>query len=146
MEHDGALPHFGSEVTTFLNWQLLELWFGRKWKGGGGDFWPISRSDGPRIFMWGFVKDEVYALPMSVIGNAKTEHYLLFHNTVIVIYCKVVDSLSNVFMMCAGQQVEHLNLKKAFGITLCNCLRLHFVLTFLLTNFYNYIISNYCLY
>jgi hypothetical protein len=29
----------------------------------------ISRSDPPRLFLWGFVKDEVYVPPVSITQN-----------------------------------------------------------------------------
>lgn len=78
-QHEIAPPHIQYEVTTFWNKQLPELCFG--W--GGFTSWPLlspalTLLD---IFLWGFVKDEVYILPipnptwpqqMSTNGDCKT--------------------------------------------------------------------------
>jgi hypothetical protein len=32
---DGASPDINNDVTTFLNWQLPERWFGRSWQLAG---------------------------------------------------------------------------------------------------------------
>jgi len=61
-QHDRAPPHIQYEVTTFLNRQLSELCFG--W--GGFTSWPLlspalTLLD---ILLWGFVKDEVYIVPV----------------------------------------------------------------------------------
>jgi len=70
-QHDRVPPHIHNEVTTFLNRQLPEQWIGQ-----GVQFLAsvISRSDPLDLFLWGFVKDEVYFLPMLItLKNLKDQ-------------------------------------------------------------------------
>lgn len=61
-QHDRAPPHIQYELATFLNRQLPEQCF--SW--GGFTSWPLW-SPGLTLLnflLWGFVKDEVYILPI----------------------------------------------------------------------------------
>jgi hypothetical protein len=66
-QHVGASPHIYSEVKTFLNRQLPERWIGP----GGFTSWPSQSPDliPPSFFLWGFVKDEIYVLPLPITLN-----------------------------------------------------------------------------
>jgi len=90
-----------------LNRQLSERWIGR---GGGSTSWPPRSPDLTPLdfFLWGFVKDEVYVLPMPInlknlkdrtrTATAKTDQPLLqnfWHEVEFV-------------LMCAGQQMEQI--------------------------------------
>jgi len=57
-----APPHIQLEVATFLHRQLPELCFGC----GGFTSWPLLSPSLTLldILLWGFVKDEVYILPI----------------------------------------------------------------------------------
>lgn len=64
-QHDAALPHFNSEVATFLSRQLSDRWTAR---GGRSTPRPSRSSDLTPldIFLWVFVKDKVYIPPVPV--------------------------------------------------------------------------------
>jgi hypothetical protein len=63
-QHDGAPPRIRNEVTAFLNRQLPERWIGRR---GSTSWSPRSPDLNPlEVFLWSFVKDEVYVPPVSI--------------------------------------------------------------------------------
>jgi hypothetical protein len=64
LQQDGAHPHFGRQVTAFLNERFPDRWIGR-----GGPVARAARS--PELstldyFLWGHMKSLVYALKSTV--------------------------------------------------------------------------------
>ena len=57
-QQDGAPPHFGRQVTAFLNEKFPERWLGR----GGPVHWPARSPDLSPLdfFLWGCLKSRVY--------------------------------------------------------------------------------------
>lgn len=57
-QQDGAPPHFGRQVTVFLNENFPERWIGR----GGPVHWPARSPDLSPLdfFLWGCLKSRVY--------------------------------------------------------------------------------------
>ena len=57
-QQDGAPPHFGLNVRTWLDQRFPNRWMGRcrpiEWPARSPDFTP------PDFFMWGILKDKVY--------------------------------------------------------------------------------------
>jgi hypothetical protein len=59
-QHDGAPPHFGTQVRDHLNSVYPGKWIGR----GGPVGWPARSPDltPPDFFLWGHLKEVVYSL------------------------------------------------------------------------------------
>ena len=66
-QQDGAPPHLALATPAFLNDELPGRWIGRcsardqcliPWPP------PLPRCDPTRYFLWGYVKDSVYVLPL----------------------------------------------------------------------------------
>jgi hypothetical protein len=105
-QHDGAPPHTNNEVTTFLHRRLPQQWIGRG--GGGSTSWPLQSPDLTPFdfFLWGFVKNEVYDLPVTItLKDLEIRKRAVFAK-VISLYCKMFHSKLNIVLMCSGQQME----------------------------------------
>lgn len=67
--HDGAPPHWAMDVCEFLNSTFPNRWFGRDgptaWSPRSPD---ITLLD---VFLWGYVKDKVYATPVPNVATLK---------------------------------------------------------------------------
>jgi len=67
LQMNGAPPHFHRQVREFLNQHLPQRWIGR---GTDDDqmllAWPPRSPDATPcdFFLWGYVKDQVYAPPL----------------------------------------------------------------------------------
>jgi hypothetical protein len=67
-QRDGTPPHWHRDVRRFLNESLSQRWVGRM---GNEDlalqFWPPRSPDITPcdFFLWGFVKEAVYVLPLA---------------------------------------------------------------------------------
>lgn len=61
-QQDGAPPHFATNVRNFLDQQFPNRWLGRR----GPVEWPPRSPDltPPDFFLWGYLKDKVYAHPI----------------------------------------------------------------------------------
>jgi hypothetical protein len=59
--------------------------------------------------LWSFVKDEVYVLPVP-LNPEQFEGSDINSDCkkMISLYCKMFGTKSNVVLMCAGQQIEHI--------------------------------------
>ena len=57
-QQDGAPPHFGLNVRTWLDQRFPNCWMGRR----GPIEWPARSPDltPPDFFLWGVLKDKVY--------------------------------------------------------------------------------------
>ena len=68
-QQDGAPPHWAWDVRNFLNATFNGMWCGR----GGPIAWPPNSPDltPPDFFVWGFVKDLVYAQKPRNIDDLK---------------------------------------------------------------------------
>jgi hypothetical protein len=69
-QQDGAPPHWSLQVRYLLNIHLLGRWIGR----GGPITWPLRSPDITPLdfFLWGYVKDRVYATPVPDIATLPT--------------------------------------------------------------------------
>ena len=65
---DGGPPHFASIVRTFLVEQFPARWIGR---GSQYSTWSAKSPDitPPDLFLWAFVKDEVYRTPVCELAG-----------------------------------------------------------------------------
>ena len=68
--HDGAPPHWGTEVRDWLNEKMPQRWMGR---GSSNMPWPPRSPDLTPcdFFMWGFVKSRVYGARPKTIAELK---------------------------------------------------------------------------
>lgn len=68
-QQDGAPPHWSLDVRTFLNDTFPQRWIGR----GGPIPWPPRSPDITPLdfFLWGYVKDRVYATPVKDLQDLK---------------------------------------------------------------------------
>ena len=68
-QHDGAPPHWGSQVRRFLDATFRSRWTGRD----GPTPWPPRSPDITPLYfsLWGYVKDKVFSTPVPDITNLK---------------------------------------------------------------------------
>lgn len=67
LQLDGAPPHYALIVRQYLNHHYPERWIGR----GGPVAWPPRSPDltSPDFFLWGFLRDEVFAAQPTTRGD-----------------------------------------------------------------------------
>jgi hypothetical protein len=84
---NGAQPHMDTEVSTFLNTELLDHWISQ-W---GPISWLLHTPDAIPLldfFFWGYAKDKIYVLPLPAVLEHLKER---IQNTVGNIHCEVVE-------------------------------------------------------
>ena len=66
-QQDGAPPHWRMDVRDSLNATFPNRWIGRD----GPNCWPPRSPDLTPLdfFLWGYVKDRVFATPVNDIGE-----------------------------------------------------------------------------
>ena len=68
-QQDGAPPHWGSHVRRFLDSTFPNRWIGKDgptaWSPPSPDITPLD------FFLWGYVKDKVFSIPVPDITNLK---------------------------------------------------------------------------
>jgi hypothetical protein len=69
-QQDGAPPHWGRIVRDYLDATFPNRWLGRD----GPLAWPPQSPDITPLdsFLWGYVKDKVYATKVTVVEDLKT--------------------------------------------------------------------------
>jgi hypothetical protein len=87
----GSAPHFGRQVTAFMNQHFPDRWIGR----GGSAAWPARSPNLSPLdfFLWGHMKSLVYA----VKSNSRADCELLN---------RIMDS-------CAHIKNDHVSVKRA---------------------------------
>ena len=63
-QQDGAPPHCSMDVRGSLKATFPNRWIGREER----ICWP-PRSPDPTLFLWGYVKDRVFAIPVNDVGE-----------------------------------------------------------------------------
>ncbi|GBM93998.1 hypothetical protein AVEN_219767-1 [Araneus ventricosus] len=78
-QQDGAPPHWGKIVRSYLNTQFPRRWIGRN----GPLAWPPRSPDLTQLdfFLWGYVKDKVFASKITDITQLKTRIIEVIENT-----------------------------------------------------------------
>ena len=76
--HDGAPPHWGLCVRTWLDQHFPQRWMGR---GSPTKPWPPRSPDLTPcdFFLWGFIKSKVYERPLQDIADLKHRIISAFH-------------------------------------------------------------------
>jgi hypothetical protein len=60
------------------------------------------------VFLWSFVKDQIYIPLMTITLNNLKDHILTAVTEIDQLYCKTFGTKSSTILMCAGQQMEHI--------------------------------------
>ncbi|RCN50166.1 transposase [Ancylostoma caninum] len=105
--HDGAPAHYSAPVRNYLNENVPNLWIGR----GGTIEWPPRSPDltPPDFFLWGFVKNLVYAEKCHSVSLLKIRIRQAFAEVNVELCQKVCQSVPVRLKKCIdvhGAQTE----------------------------------------
>lgn len=107
-QQDGAPPHWGLHVRTFLNEKFPNRWIGRDgpfhWAARSPDLTPLD------FFLWGFVKTRVYR-PNTVynsIEELQNEITSVLHAIDGEMLQRVFDSLRDRYILCMQNGGGHM--------------------------------------
>jgi hypothetical protein len=107
-QQDGAPPHYSTEVREWLDETFPGMWIGRR----GPVEWPPRSPDltPPDFFMWGYLKDKVYAHTINNLEHLR-EVIVEEFNAVPIDFCrKACENVKLRLQACidvGGGQVDH---------------------------------------
>lgn len=104
---DGAPAHWARDVRAWLDENFAGRWIGR----GGAVAWPPRSPDltPPDFFLWGVLKDRVYARKPGTIDELKNAISVEINNVPVELCAKVCRSVPNRLQKCIeleGLQTE----------------------------------------
>lgn len=108
-QQDGAPPHYYEPVRQFLN-----HWRGNQWIGRGGPIaWPPRSPDLTPLdfYLWGYVKEEVYAIAPTNRDDMKNRIREAFRNIRIRTLQDVQQNFVRRLHLCLqeqGRTFEHI--------------------------------------
>lgn len=111
-QQDGAPPHFGRQVTDWLNNNYSERWIGR----GGPIEWPARSPDLTPLdfYLWGFMKDYVYIVEIEtreqLIQRILDSGEVIRTNLRRFNLCDAIRSRAHKCLLMNGGHFEHMKL------------------------------------
>jgi hypothetical protein len=106
----------------------------------GSNSWPLQSPDLTSFdfILWGFVKDDISFLPMPITLDNLKDQIQIKTAKAISLYCKMFHRKSNIFLMCARQQIKHIMNLHQIQKTILSCLlqwcSFNFLWLYFLTN------------
>ena len=104
-QQDGAPPHWAWEVRNFLNATFNGMWCGR----GGPISWPLNSPDHTPMdfFVWGFVKDTVYAQKPRNINDLREKITQAFQQITPLMLQRTWAELNHRYEFCRERNGGH---------------------------------------
>lgn len=105
LQLDGAPAHFQVNVRDLLDTLFPNKWLGR----GGPKNWPARSPDltSPDFFLWGYIKNIVYATPPTTPQNMKDRITAAFQSVTPQMLLNVKHSFNRRVRLCVDQGGSH---------------------------------------
>lgn len=106
-QQDGAPAHFANNVLAFLHQVFPQCWIGHR----GPVVWPVRSPDitPPDFFLWGYLKDKVYANPIDSVKHLREVIVQEFNKLPVIMCRKACENVALRLQACVDLDGAHLH-------------------------------------